>query len=68
VQRVKRPTTTSHQVGTGLAPPVRADERKHTIDKGECTVKKNQRPPGLAQARGMQDTERNRGDAGHVGC
>jgi hypothetical protein len=42
----KRLTTTSHQVGTGLAPPVRADERKHTVDKGECTVKKNQRHQG----------------------
>jgi hypothetical protein len=24
--------------------------------------------PGLVQARGMPDTERNRSDAGHVGC
>jgi hypothetical protein len=49
VQRVKRPTTTSHQVGAGLAPPVRADERKHTVDKGECTVKKNQGHQGQSK-------------------
>ena len=36
--------------------------------QGRMHRKEEPASPGLVQARGMQDTERNRGDAGHVGC